>query len=194
MSLKEHTYSVLILSSSESFNAILDNILPQDTYPEKHFFSSFANAEKVLEAKSYDFIIINTPAQANVGIRFALNACKRNNSIVLLLVKSEDYAETYDKVAEQGIFLLGKPLSKQTLLATISCMLSAKERMRALTNKVHLVEELFAEIRLTNKAKWLLIGKEGMTEQEAHHYIERQAMDSCTSRKKIALEIISRYK
>lgn len=193
MSFKEHAYSVLILSSSESFNAILDDILSKDTYSEKHFFSSFANADKALESKSYDFIIVNTPAQADVGIRFALNACKNNGSIVLLLVKSEDYDETYDKVAEQGIFLLGKPLSKQTLLATISCMVSAKERMRALTNKVHLVEEQTAEIRLTNRAKWLLIGKEGMTEQEAHHYIEKQAMDSCSSRKKIALEIIHRY-
>ena len=122
MSFKEHTYNVLILSASESFNAILDNILPQGTYPEKHFFSSFANASKALESKSYDFIIVNTSAQADVGIRFALNASKANGSIVLLLVKSEDYDETYDQIAEQGIFLLGKPLGKQTLLATISCI------------------------------------------------------------------------
>ena len=193
MSFKEHTYNVLILSASESFNAILDNILPQGIYPEKHFFSSFANASKALESKSYDFIIVNTTAQADAGIRFALNASKTNSSIVLLLVKSEDYDETYDKVADHGIFLLGKPLGKQTLLATISCMASAKERMRTLTNKVHLVEEQAAEIRLTNRAKWLLIDKEGMTEQEAHRFIEKQAMDSCSPRKKIALEIIHKY-
>jgi len=65
--------------------------------------------------------------------------------------------------------------------------------MRTLTNKVHLAEEQAAEIRLTNRAKWLLIGKEGMTEQEAHHFIEKRAMDSCSPRKKIALEIIHRY-
>ena len=189
MSFKEHTYNVLILSASESFNAILDNILPQGIYPEKHFFSSFANASKALESKSYDFIIVNTTAQADAGIRFALNASKTNSSIVLLLVKSEDYDETYDKVADHGIFLLGK----QTLLATISCMASAKERMRTLTNKVHLAEEQAAEIRLTNRAKWLLIDKEGMTEQDAHRFIEKQAMDSCSPRKKIALEIINRY-
>ena len=193
MSFKEHTYNVLILSASESFNAILDNILPQGIYPEKHFFSSFANASKALESKSYDFIIVNTTAQADAGIRFALNASKTNSSIVLLLVKSEDYDETYDKVADHGIFLLSKPLGKQTLLATISCMVSAKERMRSLTNKVHLAEEQAAEIRLTNRAKWLLIGKEGMTEQEAHRFIEKQAMDSCSPRKKIALEIIHKY-
>ncbi|MBQ7883081.1 MAG: ANTAR domain-containing protein [Phascolarctobacterium sp.] len=193
MSFKEHTYNVLILSASESFNAILDNILPQGIYPEKHFFSSFANASKALESKSYDFIIVNTTAQADAGIRFALNASKTNSSIVLLLVKSEDYDETYDKVADHGIFLLGKPLGKQTLLATISCMASAKERMRTLTNKVHLAEEQAAEIRLTNRAKWLLIDKEGMTEQDAHRFIEKQAMDSCSPRKKIALEIINRY-
>ena len=119
MSFKEHTYNVLILSASESFNAILDNILPQGIYPEKHFFSSFANASKALESKSYDFIIVNTTAQADAGIRFALNASKTNSSIVLLLVKSEDYDETYDKVADHGIFLLGKPLGKDKKIINI---------------------------------------------------------------------------
>lgn len=49
-----------------------------------------------------------------------------------------------------------------------------------------------AEIRLVNRAKWLLIQQHGMTEAEAHHFIEKQAMDRCVKRKVIAEEIIGK--
>ena len=49
------------------------------------------------------------------------------------------------------------------------------------------------EIRLVNRAKWLLIEKENMTEPEAHRYIEKQAMDHCVSRKAIAQQLIETY-
>ena len=36
------------------------------------------------------------------------------------------------------------------------------------------IEEKMAEIRLVNRAKWLLIDREGMTEQDAHRFIEKR--------------------
>ena len=49
-----------------------------------------------------------------------------------------------------------------------------------------------AEIRLVNRAKWLLIERQGLSEQEAHRFIEKQAMDRCVSRRVIAQQIIDR--
>ena len=47
------------------------------------------------------------------------------------------------------------------------------------------------EIRLVNRAKWLLIdAASDMTESEAHRYIEKQAMDRCVTRRSIAENII----
>ena len=43
-----------------------------------------------------------------------------------------------------------------------------------------------AEIRLVNRAKWVLIEQLRMTEQEAHRYIEKQAMDRCVTRRAVA--------
>ena len=51
-------------------------------------------------------------------------------------------------------------------------------------------EEKMAEIRLVNRAKCLLIERKAMTEQEAHRWIEKQAMDRCVSRKVIAEQIL----
>jgi len=49
------------------------------------------------------------------------------------------------------------------------------------------------EIRLVNRAKWLLISELKMTEPDAHRYIEKQAMDRCVSKRRIAEEIIKTY-
>ena len=55
------------------------------------------------------------------------------------------------------------------------------------------IEEKMEEIRLVNRAKWLLIEQLRMTESEAHRYIEKQAMDRCVTKRSIAENIISMY-
>ena len=60
--------------------------------------------------------------------------------------------------------------------------------------KTATIEEKMEEIRLVNRAKWLLIEELKMTEQEAHRYIEKQAMDRCVTKRVVAVQILSTYK
>jgi response regulator NasT len=46
------------------------------------------------------------------------------------------------------------------------------------------------ELRLVSKAKILLVEKKQMTEDEAHRFIGKQAMNRGISRRKIAEEIL----
>ena len=48
-------------------------------------------------------------------------------------------------------------------------------------------------IRIVNRAKWLLIERLGMTEQDAHGYIEKEAMNRRRTSREIAEEIIRMY-
>ena len=50
-----------------------------------------------------------------------------------------------------------------------------------------------AEILLINRAKWQLIADTGMTEEQAHRYIEKQAMDRCITRRRVAQELLNEY-
>ena len=49
------------------------------------------------------------------------------------------------------------------------------------------------EIRIVNRAKCLLISELKMTEPQAHHYIEKTAMDNCIPKKEAAKNIIKLY-
>ena len=86
-----------------------------------------------------------------------------------------------------------KPTSALLLNQSLKWLVSARERLRRMEEKATSVEEKMEEIRLVNRAKWLLIEQLKMTEAEAHRHIEKQAMDRCTTRQEIALGIIKTY-
>ena len=73
-------------------------------------------------------------------------------------------------------------------------LISARERIRKTEKKTLSIEEKMEEIRLVNRAKWLLIDELKMTEPDAHRYIEKQAMDRCVPKQQVAQEIIKTYK
>ena len=193
MSLKERVYSVLVISAKENFNASLQSLLPESKYAPVQMVSSVSLAKRVLLERSFDFVFINTPLPDDFGTRFAIEISGNKGTVILLLVRNEVYEEVCDKVTEYGILTLPKPASKQMVAHTLNFMAGIRERLRKLENKSLSMEEKMKEIRLGNRAKWVLIDELKMSEADAHRYIEKQAMDRCVSRREIAEEIISTY-
>ena len=193
MSLKERVYSVLIVSAAEGFNDALSALLPPGKYSPICFVPSISAAKRAYAERSFDYVIINSPLPDDTGTRFAIDTCNAKGTVVLLLVRAELHAEIYDKVAEHGVFTLPKPTSKPTLSTALNWMSSARERLRKSEKKTLSIEEKMEEIRIVNRAKWILIRELKLDELEAHRYIEKQAMDRCVSKRVVAEEIIKTY-
>ena len=193
MSLKERVYSVLIVSAAESFNDALSALLPNSKYSPTHFVSNISAAKRALAERAFDFVIINSPLPDDIGTRFAIDTGSSKETVVLLMVRAELQAEIYDKVAEHGVFVLPKPTSKPTMAIALSWLSSAREKLRKTEKKTLSIEEKMEEIRIVNRAKWILIRELKLDEPEAHRYIEKQAMDRCISKRIVAEEIIKTY-
>ena len=193
MSLKERTYSILIVSATDRFTSAFADLLPATRYSQVHTAASISAAKRMLAEKTFDFVIINAPLPDDIGTRFAIDTCTNKQSAVLLLVKNDIHAGIHNKVVEYGVFTLPKPTSKPTLIHALSWMESARERLRQFEKKSLSIKEKMAEIRLVNQAKWILISELKMNEPDAHRYIEKQAMDRCITKQTIAEEIIKTY-
>lgn len=193
MSLKERVYSVLIVSAAENFSTAFSALLPESKYRPICTATSISAAKRALADRAFDFVIINAPLPDDIGTRLAIDTCNSKEVVVLLMVRSELHAEIYDKVAEYGVFTLPKPTAKSTLIASLDWMVSARERLRRAEKKSLSIEEKMEEIRIVNRAKWLLIREIKMEEPDAHRYIEKQAMDRCVSKREVAEEIIKTY-
>lgn len=193
MSLKERVYSILIVSAADSFTSAFTDLLPEVRYFPVYTAASISAARRVLTEKMFDFVIINAPLPDDIGTRFAIDICSSRQISVLLLVKNDIHDAVREKVVPYGVFTLSKPVSKPLMLQALKWMESSRERLRQFEKKSLSIEEKMAEIRLVNKAKWILISELTMSEPEAHRYIEKQAMDRCTARRSIAEEIIKTY-
>ena len=193
MSLKERIYSVLIVSASEKLNIALSEFLPESHYQPVRNVSSISAGKRAWSERSYDFVIVNSPLPDDVGIRFAIDTAGSAGTVVLLLVRAELHDDVRDKVLEHGVFTLAKPLSRPVLSLVLDWMVTNRERLRKLEKKTLSMEEKMEEIRLANRAKWLLISELKMDEPQAHRYIEKQAMDRCVPKREVAEEIIRTY-
>lgn len=193
MSLQERVYSVLIVSWADNFTDSLKAILPEYRYSPIHTAASISEANRALLDRSYDLVLINSPLPDENGSRFAIDICSSRNSIALLLVKSELYNATYERVAEHGVFVLSKPITKATMTHALEWMVATCERLKRMERKTVSIREKMEEIRLINRAKWLLIDELKMSEPDAHRYIEKQSMDRCITRREVAETIIRIY-
>ena len=188
---EERTYSVLIVSASRSFIELMLSNLHEAGYSPIHTAPSISAAKRKTMDKSYDFVIINAPLPDDVGTRFAIDTSA--GSAVLLIADSELYASTNAIAAENGVFTLQKPFSKVMITTALNWLSSAREIIRRTQKKNLSIDEKMEEIRIVNRAKWILINELSMSEPEAHRYIEKQAMDRCISKGQIAKEIINTY-
>jgi response regulator NasT len=193
LQLKERRYSVLIVSSQPKFNQALTELITDRRNYECELETSVSGAKRRLLERSFDMLIINVPLPDDDGITLAIDRSAGMASAVLLLVKSEYYHDVFDRVCPHGVYTLPKPSPKQMVSQAFDWLESARERLRRLEKKSISLEDKMQEIRLVNRAKWLLISEKGMSENDAHRYIEKLAMDKCITKRETAQQLISQY-
>jgi response regulator NasT len=193
MELQERVYSVLIVSASEKFQSGLRSLLAESTCSPIVTTASVGAAERARNGQDFDFVFVNSPLPDDAGIRFAIDCCRAGGTVVLLFAAAALYDSIQSRVEKHGVFVLPRPVPRDAILRGLNWMTAARERLRSYEKKVQPVEEKMEEIRLVNRAKWLLISELKMSEPDAHHYITHQAMDRCCSKRTVAEEIIRLY-
>ena len=193
MELQERVYSVLIVSASEKFQSGLRSLLAESAYSPIATAASVGAAERARTGQDFDFVFVNSPLPDDAGIRFAIDCCRAGGTVVLLFAAAALYDSIQSRVEKHGVFVLPRPVPRDAILRGLNWMAAARERLRSYEKKVQPVEEKMEEIRLVNRAKWLLISELKMSEPDAHHYITHQAMDRCCSKRTVAEEIIRLY-
>lgn len=194
MPLKERVYSVLIVTKTEKFSLSLTSLLPCGKFSPIKTVTSVSEAKRALLERDYDLVLINSPLEEDGGSKLAVDICTGKNGCALVFVPREQYLSTSEEVRPFGVFTLPKPTTGQMVSQAIDWMCATRERLARYEKTVSTVKQKMEEIRTVNHAKWILIEVLKMTEEDAHRYIEKQAMDRCVSKAEIAKSIIATYK
>ena len=177
MDRSERCYSVLLVSASQKFTQDVLPLLPERSFSPVVKAADVSSARRCLLERSFDLLIINTPLPDEFGTRLALDICESTQSGVLLLVRAEQYPDVSARVGASGVMTLQKPTNP-----AIFFFHTAPSVCHPRAASPHGAEDRNARRKnggnpAVNRAKWILIDQLKMTENEAHKFIERQAMD-----------------
>ena len=183
-------HSVLIVSSSEQFDAIVKRSLPKKTFPSVESRKSASLARRSFLERYYDLVIINAPLPDENGLEISLDVIDTSNASVLLVVSKESYDDMTERVTDYGVLVLAKPFHWRQIDKAIRFLTAIQNKRHHLEKKMRDLQDKMEDLRTVAKAKCMLIEKKHKTEDQPHRFIGKTAMDHGISRKRAAIRIM----
>lgn len=141
-----------------------------------------ALACRILQGEAFDLLIINAPLLDGDGLALPT----QTSGGTLVLAPQAQYEAVCAKMEPLGVLTLPRPVSPLLFRQAIALLRATYARIGRLQDKLD-------EVRLVDRAKWTLIRTLHMDENQAHRYIEKQAMDLRQTRREVAQRIIQTY-
>ena len=183
----------LIVSSGEKGRDMLCGVLTDMGAGDISTVTSGAEARRGFADADWQVILINTPLSDEFGHELCSSAVEKTDAGVVLLAKAAAAEQLLAPMSEQGVLLLSKPFSNTLFLQAIHLAAASNHRLQLLRQENARMQEKIAQVRLVSHAKCCLVEREQMSEDAAHRYIEKRAMDTRRSRAEIAQEILDSY-
>lgn len=155
--------------------------------------STGSEGRRRLGEREYELVVVTAPLPDEFGRDLALYAAESTVSGVLLVVASAQAGEVAAGVEEYGVAVTPSPMDRQRVVQALRLLRAASRRAVRLREENQKLLRRLEDMRTIDRAKCALIQYSGYTEEEAHHTIERRAMDRRVSRRQAAQEILDSY-
>lgn len=184
---------IFVVSSNENFYRYVKENLPDGDYRLAGDAQTGTEARQKLIGRSFPVILVNIPLPDENGAELAADLAERLPSGVIAVVKAEQAQVLRQSLEPQGVSVLGKPFPHTAFHQALYDAAVISARMQAVTAENVRLQMRLADLRIINRAKYALIQYLGMTEEEAHRYIEQQAMNQRITKRSAAENILKTY-
>lgn len=148
---------------------------------------------RAIDAKMFEVIIVSTPLSDEFGLDLVADLKDKTDASIIVLAKGEIADEVQKKLKFTGAFVIGRPFNKSALSQAIRFASVAKENMSKLNAEKEELSQQLKDLKIVNRAKACLIQYLRLTEEQAHRYIQKQAMDLRKTQREIAEDILKTY-
>ena len=136
---------------------------------------------------------MNTPLPDEFGDELALNISDTTTAGCLLIAKAEHADALSERLEDYGIMVVARPISRMLFFQALKLMNASRKRVIWLARENKKKKKKLDEIKIINRAKLVLMQYLKFSENQAHKYIEKQAMDMRTTRYDVAMRVIKTY-
>ncbi len=106
-----------------------------------------------------------------------------------VIVSKESVPLAEERLTGSGAAVLSSDVALPVLLGVLRAEAKAGERLFAVSGEIDRLREKLRTEKLISRAKLVLMAR-GMNEEEAHRFLEKQAMDRRISRAAVAEEVL----
>lgn len=184
---------ILLLSGSNSGLEVLTGLIKGNACTDISTAASGAAARRMILAQKYDTVLINAPLADENGDKLSVDIVCGSSASVVLIVNADILGIIASRVEDKGVLVISKPLQKRELFRALHLAEASAARLSALYSENAKLRQKLEEARLCGKVKCLLVERKGMTEADAHRYLEKTAMDKRCSKKELAAEILREF-
>ena len=185
--------SALIVSRTAKSVSLFSEALSAASINQITVLASAGEARRKLVEKDFDLVIIDAPLPDESGEKLSRHIAVKTMSQVLLAVNSEHFNAVSAVCQEDGVLTISKPFNREFLWSAFSLAKSVSGKLKRMQDENKKLKQKIEDIRIIDKAKCLLISCLKLTEQEAHRFIEKQAMDLRSTKRAIAEGILKTY-
>ena len=141
----------------------------------------------------YDTVVINSPLEDDDGVDLAVQISRDTVCGVILIAPAEKASYYGGKVTDYGVVVVTKPINKMLFRQLLGVVKASQKRYAGLSRENERLRSTLEESKLINRAKFLLMQYLALSEERAHKYIEKQAMDMRVSKVEVARQIMKTY-
>lgn len=184
---------ILVVSSNKNASEALVNFLRDSFRCTPKFVESAYQAKTAFDADpSVELAVINSPLMDESGFELAEYIVENTTANCIFMIKEEYVEKVGGRAEKTGIIIVSKPFSRTMLYQIVKTIDIAVSRSLKLYEENRRLEEKLEEIQAIDKAKFMLMQYKGMTEEEAHAYLEQYAMNKRKKKSLAALAIIDK--
>lgn len=185
--------SALVVTAYEKSQAFFTEILTSASIENIVTLETGGDVRRLLLERDFDLVVIDAPLRDESGEGLSRHIARKSVSQVILVVKSEYFEEVSALTEEHGVLTIAKPINRSLFWSAIKLAKAAGSRLKSIQNDNSKLKQKIEDIRIVDRAKYILISYLGMNEQEAHRYIEKQAMDMRITKRVVAEGILKTY-
>ena len=139
--------------------------------------SSCQQARAMILDMDFNLVVIQPPLVDGGGRELATMASSQSSLDVVLLANASQVEALSSGLGKLGVYVVSRLIGPEEFTRTISVLQVARGRMAALEDKNARLLRRLSEERKLSEVKCLLALRLEMSEEEAHHFIEKKAMD-----------------
>lgn len=182
-------HSVLVVTKDIKTSTLISAMLVPPMF-DVILAEDFNEARRLCNERVFNIVIVDFSDGEGTDFAVDISSC---TSTILLLAPTQFFDQLSYRVEPYGILTITSPFDQFYFYNMIKIAIAVQYKVQVLSSQTIKLKEKMEEIRIVNRAKMLLMQNKEMSEQEAHRFLEKQAMDRSMKRIAVADEIIKTY-